>query len=156
MSLNVAVCHARLKLLSLPSSGPGWLILALATSLCGCHGEPFPHVQVRGTVSYEDGSRIPADQIILRFEPQIPPKDAKTFPRPGLSYVTVKDGTFDTVTTHKHGDGLVKGQHRVLVVATGTDSEGRPVVPAEYADSATTPLLVHTEDSPFHLKIRRP
>ena len=60
--------------------------------LAGCgSSDPFAYVQVSGKVIYDDGSRIPVDQLVLTFIPQGAPLDAKTYPRPGVAMVTVND-----------------------------------------------------------------
>src|SRR5690349_18981350 len=95
---------------------PFWALAALA-SIVGCsNGNPYDLVKVKGTVKYEDGSLIPADTIILKFEPEAAPIDAKTFPRKAYGRVNVADGMIDTVTTHKYGDGIVVGKHKVLII----------------------------------------
>ncbi len=131
------------------------LLFCLGTLGCGSDN-PFPQVQVSGTIAYEDGSLIPAEMIILKFEPLAPALDEKTFPRSGMSYVNVGDGTFDVVTSHKYADGIVRGKHRVLVVASTASGQPTDVVPPEYIDSEKTPLIVDTTDSPFEFKIRKP
>src|SRR5689334_11786753 len=95
------------------------VILAVAV-LCavGCSsGQPYDIVKVSGTVKYEDGSLIPAESILLKFVPEAEPIDAKTHPRKGMAQVNVADGTFDSATTHKPGDGIIAGKHLVLVGA---------------------------------------
>ena len=128
--------------------------------LCGIAGcgpdNPFELVQVSGTLAYDDGTLIPAELIILKFEPLADRRDAKTYPPAGMSYVNVADGTFDVVTTHKYADGLVRGKHRVLVSATTASGDATTLVPAEYLDSDRTPLLVDTAESPFRLVVRKP
>jgi hypothetical protein len=113
-------------------------------------------VKVSGTLTYDDGTRIPANQIILKFEPLAAPLDAKTHPPSGMSYVNVTDGTFDVVTSYKYADGLVRGKHRVLVSATGASENTTKLVPNDYIDSDRTPLLVDTAESPFRLVVRKP
>jgi len=134
-------------------------VILLSLACVGCSQPPFPMVKVNGTVTYEDGSLIPADTLIVRFEPQIGPVDDKTHPRAGIGYVNVTDGTFSEVTTHQHDDGVVYGKHRVLIVAT-RESDGSintsPLVPEEYSDPERTPLYVDTVDSPFHFRLRKP
>jgi len=128
--------------------------------LCGVAGcgpdSPFDQVQISGTLAYEDGTLIPAEMIILKFEPLAEPRDAKTYPPAGMSYVNVADGTFDVVTSHKYADGLVRGKHRVLVSATTASGDMTTLVPAEYLDSDHTPLVVDTADSPFRIVVRKP
>ena len=125
--------------------------------LVGCGpASPFEQVRVQGKVTYEDGSLIPAEMIILKFEPLAEPLDSKTHPPVGMSYVNVDDGTFDVVTSYKYADGLVRGEHRVLIAATTTSGEQLQLVPEEYVDSNRTPLIVNTAESPFHLQVRKP
>jgi hypothetical protein len=131
------------------------LLLLCVVSGCGSDN-PFEQVQVSGTLRYDDGSLIPADLIILKFEPLAPPLDKKTFPPAGMSYVNVEDGSFDVVTSHRYADGLVRGKHRVLVAATTSSGDATSLVPPEYVDSDRTPLIVDTADSPFQLVVRKP
>jgi hypothetical protein len=124
--------------------------------LSGCSDEPFDYVNVAGKVTYEDGSLIPAERIQVTFLSQSGPLDAKTHPRPGLAEVNVADGTFDVVTSHKFGDGVVPGKHKVLVVAVDMNGSPLPVIPREYASARQTPHEVDTADTPFHFKVRKP
>jgi hypothetical protein len=128
--------------------------------LCGAVGcgrdNPFALVKVSGTLTYDDGSLIPANQIILKFEPLTAALNSKTHPPSGMSYVNVADGTFDLVTSYKYADGLVRGKHRVLVSATMESGDATRLVPDEYVDSGRTPLLVDTAESPFQLVVRKP
>ena len=133
-----------------------WLPLVLC-GVAGCGPDnPFDLVKVSGTLTYDDGTLIPANMIILKFEPLAAPLNTKTHPPSGMSYVNVSDGTFDVVTSHKYADGLVRGKHRVLVSATTASGDSTKLVPDEYLDSGRTPLLVDTAESPFRLVVRKP
>jgi len=107
-------------------------------------------------VTYEDGTPIPVEPLVLTFYSQDGQLDAKTYPRPGMAVARKEDGTFSGVTSHNAGDGLVPGRHKVTL----TDLDGLPLdavlVPPEYADPNSTPLEVDTADAPFHLKVRKP
>jgi hypothetical protein len=118
---------------------------------CGSN-EPFDYVKVQGTVTYDDGTPLPIKHFQLRFASEAPPK-GNAFPRPAQTDVT--DGKFDTVTSHKYGDGLVPGKHKVIF-AYATDANGKLVVPAEYTEAATTPLEIDTADSPLSIKVPKP
>ncbi len=120
----------------------------------GCNNEPFTYVKVSGKVAYEDGTLIPADSIELWFVSEAPPVDAMTYPRPAKAGVNVTDGTFDSVTSHRYGDGLVVGKHKVAVFAykNGAVSD---LVPREFANAATSPLIVDTADAPLDIRIPR-
>ena len=130
----------------------------------GCQQEPFDYVQVSGTVKYEDETLIPAARINVTFISQSDPVDPKTHPRPGTAAVNVEDGSFDTVTSHKYGDGIVVGRHKVLITAFDAMPEGQRghmlnpsnVIPPEYRAPNATPLEVDANDSPFTFRVRRP
>ncbi|MEO0530549.1 MAG: hypothetical protein AAF266_08220 [Planctomycetota bacterium] len=134
--------------------------------IVGCgSGDPFSYVKVSGSVAYEDGSPIPSDAIIVTFAPQAEAIDEQFHPRSGMAYADAQ-GNFDTVTSYKYGDGIVKGRHKVLVSIRGgapsvTDKRtgkkvSRPLIPEIYTSLATTPIEVHTDDAPFDLKIAKP
>ncbi len=139
----------------------GLVLVPFLAGLSGCgSGEKFSYVKVSGKVSYEDGSLIPADWMEIRFISQVPPPDAKTAPLRGIAEVDPKTGKFDVVTSHTYGDGLVPGEHKVLIQAVRgkfkTSSAVMDLVPPEYTDPEKTPLVVNTNQSPFDLKVRKP
>ena len=128
------------------------IVVTLALAGCGS-ASPFDKVQVSGRVTYEDGSAIPGDRVEVEFRSLTPAIDKKTHPRPGVA-IAQPDGSFDVVTSHKYGDGLIVGRHKVLIRSLNTDGRPTGAVPAEYDRSDTTPLEVDTADSPFDLKVR--
>lgn len=75
-------------------------------------------------------------------------------PLVGAAYLS-KDGVFGTPTSHKPGDGLVPGKHKVAI-QYATDENGNSLVPREYTTIATTPLEIDTADSPFEIVIPKP
>jgi hypothetical protein len=96
-----------------------WVVGVSGLLLCGaigCSREPFKLVPISGKVTYEDGSLIPAARMEVAFDPQAKPIDPKTHPRPGRAEVNVADGTFSEATSHKYGDGVVAGKHKVRVI----------------------------------------
>lgn len=132
-------------------------ILVIVTALLtGCNGEPFPMVKASGKITYDDGSPLTTkkgDKLGLIFLPQMPPRDPKTHPRTGTAEVNPEDGTFSAATTHKWGDGLVRGKYKVSIFTGDTYS---PAVPREYCDPDTTPLEVDASRQPMELKIKKP
>jgi hypothetical protein len=124
-------------------------LMIVAFSGCG-NKEPFDLVKVRGKVTYEDGSTIPAGRIIVRFISQTKSRDPKIVPRPGQTQVDAKTGAFEYVTTHEFGDGIVVGEHKVILAPASS------AIPEEYTKVETTPLTVNSKDSPFDLKIKKP
>lgn len=140
----------------------GWWLAAclLASGLpcaVGCSdASPYDLVSVSGTVKYEDGSLIPAETIMLKFEPQAKPLDAKTHPRKAFGRVDVSTGAFDTMTTHKYGDGVVAGRHKVLIIPTTSDGKITKLVPDEYLSSANTPVEVDTTRQPLEIRVKKP
>jgi hypothetical protein len=131
-------------------------IAALMLPFIGCNKEPFHCVPVSGIVTYEDGSVIPADDILLTFVPLVPPVDVKTYPRPGSAIVDRTTGEFGSVTTHKAGDGLVRGKHKVTLSRSDSLPLPASVVPREYCSFNKTPLEVDTANLPFVLKVKKP
>jgi hypothetical protein len=131
-------------------------LLAAVVAVAGCSKEPFPFAQVSGRVTYEDGSVIPAPVVRVIFISLAPPVDNKTFPRPGMAEVDPATGKFQTVTSYTYGDGIVRGEHKVLVEALSASDVRLPLVPREYSNVAKTPLRVNTKDSPFEIKVPKP
>lgn len=131
------------------------MILALGgLMLAGCNNEPFDYVKVKGKVTYEDGSVIPADSIELWFASTAPPVDENTHPRPAKAGVNIADGTFGKITSHKPGDGVVKGEHKVAIFAY-KNGQISNLIPKEYTNARTTPLLVDTKDAPWEIKVKK-
>jgi hypothetical protein len=117
----------------------------------GCKQGPFEFVPVEGKVVYEDGSPVTGGQ--LQFVSQAPP-EGTSFPRPALAHIK-GDGTFDAVTSHKFGDGLVAGRHKVAI-QNAVGSDGKPLVPEAFTSIATTPLEIDTADTPLTITVPKP
>jgi hypothetical protein len=123
----------------------------------GCRDpNPFEQVPVSGTILYEDGSVIPAKGIRLIFDSQAPPADAARFPRPASALVDVFNGSFASATTYRHGDGLVRGKHKVVLDIVPPTEGNTPLVPPEYLSAKTTPLIVDTDSLPLELRVPQP
>jgi hypothetical protein len=133
-----------------------WLLFVGFSYGCGS-STPFDIVPVHGKVVYEDGSLIPADSILVTFNP-INPEKSKMVPPGGQTTVNVQDGTFSNVSSHRANDGLALGRHKVVVVAFKNNPGKNPspsgVVPAKYNKMATTPLEVNVESSGQLLEIK--
>jgi len=130
------------------------LVLALAAG-CGPRA-PYACVRVSGKVTYDDGSLIPAEQIRVTFVPQAPPINATVQPHSGSAAVDVKSGKFAAATTYSLNGGIIAGKHKVLVYAYSGGKLRTDLVPNEYSDPGTTPLLVDTSQLPFDIKVRKP
>jgi hypothetical protein len=125
--------------------------------LAGCRGSrPYSCVPVSGKVTYEDGSLIPADQIHLIFLSLAKPIDLKTTPKNGLADAKGRSGEFEFATTFAFRDGIIVGQHKVVVQCIRGGQLMRDLVPAEYGDAAKTPLTVRSGESPFALTVPKP
>jgi hypothetical protein len=139
------------------SSTVGKLFMACSIMLAGCGAkDPFSYVRVSGKVTYEDGSLIPADPLMLTFSSVEPARVGKDWARPGMAAADKADGTFDSVTSHKSGDGLVPGKYKVILTGISLSRLPPSVVPPEYGDLERTPLEVDTAQLPFDLKVRKP
>lgn len=132
-------------------------VVAIAVCLAGCgSNDPFDYTQVHGKVTYADGTPIPAATLRLTFVPLASSIDKRTHARPGVAEVNVDDGTFSTVTSHRYGDGLVPGIHKVTVVALDANQTPTTAVPDEYSSEATTPLQIETSEQPLTILVRKP
>lgn len=131
----------------------GWGGVLLAAIL-GCGGEPFDILPVTGKVTYEDGSVIPAKELRVEFIPQTPPLNAATHPRPGMAYPNPADGTFSAATTHKYGDGLTVGKHKVIVRSLDEMENETDAVPKQYRSMDTTPLEIEVASGKTHLELK--
>ncbi len=132
-------------------------LICTAALLFGCRGgDPFEYVPVSGSVTYEDGSAIPIDGLVLTFTPVGGAIDKKTHPRPGIAKVDRATGAFAQASSRKFGDGLVRGKHKVSLTVFNQGMLPPSLVPAEYCDPEKTPLEVDADESPFHLKVRKP
>ena len=127
----------------------------LAVVGCGQSGA-YSVVPSTGTVKYDDGSVIPAGRIELRFISQEPAQDAGTHPRQGITEVNVEDGTFDYVSTYKHGDGLIRGEHKVIARSIAPGGGYTPAIGEQYASESSTPLVVQADGKPIDLVIEKP
>ena len=141
---------------SLSACGSLWLISSLALFLAaGCgRSTPYAVVPVSGKVAYDDGSPIPADQVHLVFVSQTPPVDPKMPPRTGKADAV--NGKFDFATTFLYKDGIITGDHKVVVMCIRKGQLVKNLVPPEYGDETKTPLRVKSGESPFDLKVPKP
>jgi hypothetical protein len=135
-------------------AGGSMLCLLLAGG-CSKSDDPFTYVKVYGTVTYDDGSKIPATALQLYFNPQMKPIGAAA-PRVAVTVVDIKTGEFKYVTSHKPGDGLVRGKYKVIVVGPDHAALPKNVVPADYGDFDKTPLEIDTDHLPLEIKVPKP
>lgn len=132
---------------------PFWIVLACSLAASGCgSGGPFDYVPVSGTLKYEDGTPLGGLRLIFLAQDADPVGTAH--PRPARANVDAQ-GSFDCVTSHKYGDGLIPGKHKV-VLQIAPVQDGKPLVAEEYTRSETTPLEIDTADAPLEIVIPRP
>jgi hypothetical protein len=130
------------------------LLAGPLASVLGCSGDLYDMTHVEGTITYEDGTPIPADSITLRFTPLTPSLDPKRPPKPAITQEVDPTGKFSGLTTYRYHDGLIRGRHKVAVTATRGGKMG--LVPHSYEQEATTTLEIDTSDSPLELRIPKP
>ena len=136
-----------------------FVALLVVAPTVGCNRDmPFDLVPVKGKVTYEDGSLIPADSILVTFNPISSEPKAKVVPPGGQTNINVQDGTFSAVSSHRANDGLVVGRHKVVVVSFKKGANGNPApsdaVPAIYRKVATTPLEVEVDSNNQFLELK--
>lgn len=138
-------------------------IAAGATLLCvalltGCDdGNPFGTVKVSGTVTYEDGTPVPGDLVVVRFYPQVEAIDAKTHPRQAIGYADA-EGVVSQASTLGGGDGVIAGPQKVTVSSLDANERHTGAVPMEYSDVDRTPIEIEIDrkNRTFELKVKKP
>ena len=120
---------------------------------CGSDG-PFEYVPVQGKVTFEDGAVIPASGISLQFDAIDVKPVGDMVPRVAKAQVD-GEGVFTCATSHKYGDGLIPGKHKVALLYA-TDAAGKLLIPKDYTSLATTPLIVETGEGTLEVKVPRP
>lgn len=128
-------------------------LLALLAG-CSSSSSPFDYVKVSGKVRYEDGTPLPLKGFVLKFYALDAPSIEGAKPRVAQASVD-SQGNFDQVTSHKYGDGLIPGRHRVAFFYA-TDASGRSVVPEDYAMPGSSPLIIDTADAPLEIRVPKP
>lgn len=132
------------------------VILALLGLVVGCGDSgPFEYIPVTGTITYEDGSVVPAKSWRVIFT-ALDHNDPKVRPRPATAGVDPATGKFDTVTSYKYGDGLVPGRHRVALAALDASGKEMQLFPKEYSNVRESPLIVDTANLPLEIKVPKP
>ena len=139
-----------------------WIVLLLIDST-GCGNKlPYSIVPVHGSVTYEDGSKIKADILMLAFEPSNFERSEGMVPPAGQTEVDIGTGTFESVSSYRPNDGLAVGRHRVLVAAFRAGKGGRriplPAVPSHYSQASTTPIEVEitAPNQELEIKVTKP
>ena len=151
-----------MMLLSRFQRGVGAVCVLLAVvvllGVAGCGSEPYSMVPVSGKVTYDDGSVIPATRIRVVFNPQAEAIDPATHPRPGEANVNVADGTFSEATSHKYGDGVTVGKHKIQVISLDEMENETDAVPEIYRRVETTPLEFDIDKGSdyIELEIKKP
>jgi hypothetical protein len=123
--------------------------------LVGCGGSVFRYTSVTGQVTYDDGSLVPVQQMVLNFHSQKAPLNGHKYPSTGTVVVDPKTGRFRTGATRQAG-GLVIGRHLVTLHLPGRKPLPQHIAAAEYADPSLTPLSVDTDSQPFQIIVKRP
>jgi hypothetical protein len=133
-------------------------LLAMSAAFCvlGCGSSSlFDYQPVSGKITYEDGQPISPDGLQLYFTAQVDSPDGAAYPRAAMAHVD-GNGEFKAVTSYKYGDGLVPANHKVTIKA-GAGPNNKPLVPTEYTEVQTTPLVVDSTDKDYlEIKVPRP
>jgi hypothetical protein len=128
------------------------LAIAVASMLgiSGC-GSSHPMAQVRGKVVFADGKMPPAGIRMVRFECAA---DSNAALRKGATGAVNDDGTFE-LYTKRPGDGVHLGRYDVTFAFCRSATDQRPMIPAVYTKSATTPfhVVVDGDKDDFEFRI---
>ncbi len=134
---------------------------AVLVILGGCGGEPFALVPVTGKVTYDDGSLIPGDRVVVCFVPVERQTHGKDVFSGSQGQLDMKTGEIVGVTTHKYADGAMVGHYKVTVAAVKDGRNGIQVftaaVPDQYQQPQTTPLVCEVvRGRPVVLTVAKP
>ncbi len=133
------------------------LATCLIAALMGCsQREPFAYFPACGTVSYEDGSLLSADRLVLSFHPVEKMRNGRSYPRPASALVDSKTGKFSSVTSHKPGDGLMACQYKVTLHQPSRLPLPPEVADEVYGDLSRTPLEIEGGKPVIDLRIHKP
>jgi hypothetical protein len=132
-----------------------YTLLVAALCLVGCKGAEFHYVSISGQVTYDDGTLIPVEQIVLNFHSQEARPKGDKHPPTGAAVLDPKTGRFHSGATRQAG-GLVIGRHLVTLHLPGRKPLPQHLAAAEYADPSLTPLSVDTNEQPFRIIVKRP
>jgi hypothetical protein len=118
---------------------------------------------VAGKLSYDDGSLVQADRIVVTFVPQGIEAQGKAAAGAGRAEVDPASGQFASATTWKADDGVLVGKHKVMVEAFKTGTYGHSVyngaVSPDYHSADKTPLEIEIPkggDTDLTLKVSKP
>ena len=117
---------------------------------------PFPLVTVSGDVAYEDGTRLPTDELFIAFHPERQRRDARTFPRPAYARVDPRTGRFSVAGDGRAFGGVVEGENRVTLHVRPPAPLPAHIAGEAYDTVATTPLVVEVDGRPLPIRIARP
>jgi hypothetical protein len=128
------------------------LLFFLTVCLSGFAGCGSGHsvAQVRGKVIFPDGRVPQAGVRMIRFECA---KDTDAAVRKGASGTINDDGSFE-LYTRKPGDGVHLGKYDVTFAIFQSATDQKPLIPAEYTKSATTPYHVVVDDDKDNLEFK--
>lgn len=141
---------------------PYFLIAVLLFCLAATYGcgsnVPFDFVPVQGKVTYDDGSLIKADSVLVMFSPIAADPTAKMVPPGGQTYANVADGTFSAISSYRPNDGLAVGRHKVVVISFKNGPNGNPApspaVPEIYRKTTTTPLEIEVNSPNQNIELK--
>lgn len=106
---------------------------------------PFPLVSVSGDVAYEDGTRLPSDELFIAFHPERERRDSRTFPRPAYARVDPRTGRFSVAGDGRAFGGVVAGGNRITLHVRPPAPLPAHIAGEAYDAVATTPLLVEVD-----------
>lgn len=114
-------------------------------------------VSVSGKVTYEDGQLIPANRMELRFLTPEHLVREKHYPPAAVARVDTRNGEFSEATTWEYGDGVMVGEHEVMLIRVGDEADPGDFRPKEYRGERIwpNPVQVGPEHCQFHFTIPR-
>lgn len=117
-----------------------FVVLVVGSVMAGCGGRPTT-AQVRGRVTFKDGSIPQGEVCVVRFEPTA---DSTAPIRKAANGEIGTDGSF-VMYTRKPGDGVFLGSYAVTFSVWKDRFKPESLIAERYTNASTTPYKVDVE-----------
>jgi hypothetical protein len=125
--------------------------ISLTIFAVGCSRSPFTFVPASGKITYEDGTPLPTEGgLRVIFVSTAAPREDGTRAPQAAAFPDAR-GEFSRVSSTRSEGGMATGEYKVAIMYEGTDA--KRFVPRDYISPKTTPLVVHTDNLPFDIKV---
>lgn len=116
------------------------VVVVIGSGLAGCSGRPAT-AQVRGHVTFKDGSIPEGEVCVVRFEPT---SDSAAPIKKAASGEIARDGSF-LMYTRKPGDGVFLGSYAVTFSVWKDRFKPESLIAEKYTNASMTPYKIDVQ-----------